>query len=294
MKLSEEEEKKIQEAARPSQPLRTFSSDLADAVRRDEMSVIKVAMAEQKRRQATDDEASPTSTKNIRYIVGGIIILILAGGAIYGIIKYKSGITPDIPITETKIVSVIPADMTTSIEIANQSTSQVTELIRSAIANVQALEGNIIDIYLTNSISGTKKIIGTEEFFGILESQIPAPLLRSLAPKYMLGMIMKGGPHPFIILKSTDYETSFANMFTWEKKIFHDFYIPLSLVGGERAFESRFTDLLVENKAIRILYSETKEVIMLYSFINEQTMVITKDIETFKTLRKLIEAARPE
>lgn len=296
MKLSEEEEKKIQEAAKPASPLRTFSSDLANAVQHDEMSVIKVAMAEQKRRLATDEAVSPTSTKNIRYIVGSLIVLIIAVGAVYGVYKYKTNVPPQVNVVETKINALIPADATTSIEIGGETNDKVIQYIQSAIKNVTAREGGIVNIYFTNSQSGVKQAVKTEEFFSVIESQIPPPLLRALEPSFMLGIVATTNDkkHPFLILKTNSYEAAFANMFTWETKLYHDFYIPLFLFGNQKTFEKRFGDLLIENKDTRVLYSDTNEVILLYSFIDEHTIVITTDIETFKTVRSLIETVRPQ
>ncbi len=274
--------------------IRTFSSDLADAVKHNEMSVIKVAMAEQKHREEAAEQFSPASATNRRYIILGFIIVVLAVGGILFAYNSKSNKTPEIIPTETKIQSLIPADATTSIEVGGQTETDVPELISSAVTNVSSTDGGIVDIYLTNSENGTKLLVSTSTFFTLIKSQIPPALLRTLSSRFMLGVVTSAGAsHPFIILKTTDYETAFAAMFTWERKLYSDFYIPLSLNGGA-VFDKKWADLLVENKDTRILLSDKNDVALLYSFIDEHTIVITDTVATFKEVRKRLETIRPQ
>jgi hypothetical protein len=294
MQLSEDEEKQLQTPGKEMPVLRTFSSDLADAVRNNEMSVIKVAMAEQKRREGEAELASPTSKINLRYIILSIIVLLAGIGGVVFAIRYKANQTPVVTVKDTKIPALIPADATTSIEIGLNADAKPVQLIQTAIKNVTTREGGIVDVYLTNSSSGVKQTITTNDFFTAISSEIPAPLLRSLSPRFMLGVVQNNGGHPFLIFKTNDYETAFANMFTWEKKLFQDFYIPLALKGDQTSFEAPFKDLLVENKDTRVLLSSSAEVVLLYSFIDEHTLVITTDPITFKEVKRRIETAKPQ
>lgn len=279
---------------RPTPIIRTFSSDLADAVKHNEMSVIKVAMAEQKHREQEAEQLSPASATNKRYIILGFVIVVVAALGVLFVYNTKSNKTPVVvtPI-ETKIQSLIPADATTSIEIGGQSDTDVTSLIQTAIANVTTRDSGIVDIYLTDSSSGTKKTIDVTRFFTSIKSQIPLALLRTLNTRFMLGVIESGGNHPFIILKTNDYETAFAAMFTWERKLYSDFFVPLSLKGGA-VFDKKWSDLLVENKDTRVLLSDKNDVALLYSFIDEHTIVIADTVATFKEVRKRLETVRPQ
>ena len=63
--------------------LRTIATDMARAVREQELSVIKIALAEQKKREAIEEYNAPTSKKNLSYIFGSLIFIALAGGVIW-------------------------------------------------------------------------------------------------------------------------------------------------------------------------------------------------------------------
>ena len=69
----------------------------------------------------------------------------------------------------------------------------------------------------------------------------------------------------------------------WDTKIITDFS---PLFGTPPQTNIRFTDAVRNNSATRILYDSTKNEILLYSFINQNTVVITTSSEA---LTKIIE-----
>jgi hypothetical protein len=278
---------------KPTSPVRTFSTDLAHAVRKDEMSVIKAAMEEEKRRHEEELAKSPGSTRNKTYIILSIVIILLtiAGIAVTNIIKKNR--TPDIIENEVKIPSLISSDATTSIEIGGVGETKFIELTKTAVANVSGPENGIINIYYTNGISGVKQLIETKAFFAGINSKIPEALLSTLGSNFMLGVYTKDGVHhPFLIAQTNDYTTAFASMFYWERDLFSDFHQPFNLPADEDTFAYKFTDLLVENKDTRILVKDDGNIAMLYSFADEKTIVITDGVDTFKEILHRLQSVR--
>lgn len=276
-----------------SAPIRTFSTDLAQAVRKDEMSVIKVAMEEEKRRHAEDMELSPGSSKNKAFVGFGIALVfltILGVGAAYLIKKNR---TPEVIQNEVKAPTLITTEATTSIEVGGLSEGKIIELTRTAMSNVGSAEGQIVNIYFTNSTYGFKQLITANAFLTGIKSEVPQPLLRSLTPTFLLGVYTKDSiRHPFIILKTTDFQIAFANMFTWEKKLFSDLYLPFNLAGDEETFTNKFTDQLVENKDTRVLKKDDGTNVLLYGFADEGTIIIADAPETFKEVIHRLQTMR--
>ncbi|MEN9582350.1 MAG: hypothetical protein RL641_304 [Candidatus Parcubacteria bacterium] len=278
---------------KPAAPIRTFSTDLAQAVRKDEMSVIKVAMAEEKRRQDEDFELSPGSSKNRAFVAVGtalIILTVIGLGVVYLIKKNR---VPDVIPSEVQIPTLITAEASTSVEIGGQGDGKILELTRTATSNVSSTDNSIVNIYFTDSTYSTKQLITANAFLSGIKSEIPQPLLRSLQNNFMLGIYTKDSTrHPFLILKTADFQIAFANMFTWEKKLFSDFYVPFNLTGDEETFVNKFTDLLVENKDTRALKKDDGTISLIYGFADEKTIIIADGVETFKEVLRRLQSMR--
>ena len=277
----------------PASPIRTFSTDLAQAVRKDEMSVIKVAIAEEKRREQQEENFSADSPKNRTYITLGIafiLVTVIGIGAVYMIKKNR---TPEIVQSEAQIPTLITAENATSIEVGGLPEGRLADVTKTTVANVATEENKIINIYFTDSTSGKKQLVSAGAYLGGIKSQIPGALLRSLENTFMLGVYtLDSMHHPFIILRTTDFQTAFSSMFEWERKIFSDFYAPFNLDGQEDNFTNKFSDLLVENKDTRVLMKDDGTVTLIYGFVDEKSLIIADSVEAFKEVLHRLQSVR--
>lgn len=264
-------------------PIRTYSTDLASAVRKDEMAVIKAAMNEDKRRKEEEMQFSASSPKNRMFIVLGLLLIFVTVAGVGTAFVVKQNRKPETIPTQTRIDSIITAENSTSIEVGGASEGKMIELTRTAVNNISSAEGQIVNIYFTDSTSGAKSIISTEDFLLGIKSDIPSAMLATLQKTFMLGMYTENGVrHPFLILRTTDFQTAFASMFDWERKLFSDFYLPFNLTGDENNFTNKFTDFLVENKDTRVLRKDDGSIGMMYGFVDDKSLIITDSVESFK------------
>lgn len=278
---------------KPESPLRTFSTDLAQAVRKDEMTVIKVALEEGRKRNEEELANSPTSKRNKIYITLGLIFILLTIIGMVVVYYIKKERTPEIVVTETKIPSLISAEKTTSIEVGNLAEGKIIDITKSTIQNVSGPENQIVHIYFTDSRTGKKRIITTEEFLTGIKSMAPFALRQTLGESFMLGIFIKDSiHHPFLILKTSNFQIAFSNMYTWEKTLFSDFYLPFNLNNIEDNFVNSWSDLLVENRNTRVLRQDDETMTLLYGFADENTLIITDSAESFKEVLKRIQSLR--
>lgn len=274
-------------------PIRTFSTDLAQAVRKDEMTVIKVAMAEQKRRAQEEEQYSPRSKKNRTFLTIGIILILITIIGVVVIYFVKKNRLPEIVPAEVVIPSLINTEVTTNIEVGGLGEGKIVELTRATMGNVSGTDGQIANIYFTDSRDGTKKLISTNSFLASIKSEVPEPLTRTLLNNFMLGIYTKNNAtHPFLILKTNDFQIAFANMYIWERKLFSDFYLSFNLPGDEEAFTNKFSDQLVENKSTRTLKRDDGTIILMYGFANDYTIVIADSVETYKEILRRLQTIR--
>ncbi len=130
----------------------------------------------------------------------------------------------------------------------------------------------------------------TSELLSRIGAHAPKSLSRSFGDKYMLGFYKKNRPEVFLILKPTFFENAFADMLMWEEYMARDlsplFVSPSSKIPiiknkdiAPQILQSTFQDKIIENKDARVLYDNLGEIILLYSFVNKQTLIITTSKE---------------
>ena len=271
--------------------VRTYMSDMADTVRANEISVIKVALAEQNR-QARENlyrEQEETPTKKIFWFIGGIILI---GGAIFGstfLINKK--VEVDTPIAVLKESAIISYD-----EIYNLNISEKENLSEkiSEIKDLPTKNNFITFISVSKEINNVKEKISTTELFSRFKMEAPGSLVRSLSDNYMMGMFTKEinstndkKSIPFIIFQSNDYEFTYAGMLEWEKTLAGDIQNILKLNTKnsiENINEIKWKDLVLNNKDSRVLYNENNEPILYYIFADKKNLVITESKDAIKEI----------
>src|SRR5680860_126034 len=151
--MEEEKEKINKKKNNEKTLLHTYMSDMADVVRQNEGSVIKIALAEQKARERGDyyRKNKEKPIKKVFFAIGGIIIILIAVAASYFLIqkeKEKNGPTEII----TVVTPVMSYDSQTKIDATNIISK--VELIDYLSPEIK-LDGTPLSI---KEISLTKKI----------------------------------------------------------------------------------------------------------------------------------------
>ena len=225
--------------------LRTFSSDVAEAVKREQGSIIKVAVNEYERRQHEQENVSPTSKKNILFLTVGIIFLAGAAGLLFYTLLSRP--KDNLPAPAPAKSSIIYADFHTGLVIDRLTGSRLAERLRNQIA-LSGKSGTIEDIYLTENGG----LVETERFLALLGAHTPPNLTRSLTNEFMVGSYKTtDSGHAFIVLQTRDFANTFAGMLDWEGRLWEDFY---KIFGTETPGQvtdlarSDFEDLLIKNK----------------------------------------------
>jgi len=82
------------------------------------------------------------------------------------------------------------------------------------------------------------------------------------------------------------YENAFAGMLSWEQNIYEDLYPILQEtdVSGDSLSSSpvktSFEDKIIENKDTRILYNSRGEIVLIYSFVDRETLIVATEKNT--------------
>lgn len=283
--------------------VRTYKSDVEEAIKMDRVSSMDIAIAEEKKRQKyqpiVPPDDAPKSRKAIFFIISLLFVFAGIGAFNFNYIKEKVSLAPA-PKKTFEIVALITADSNAELNLSELSKKDADDSLFELINLADIKPNSIQNIYITKSIiengKETKKLMESKEFLPLISSKIPDILLRSLSPEYMIGNHSWNGNQPFIILKTDSYENAFAGMLSWEKNIAGDLSalfprnIPPSTQEGTTtteqilSYKKDFEDVLVKNKDARALRDETGNIFLIYALPDKKTVIITSNTETLAEL----------
>jgi len=273
-------------------PLRTFKSDAEEAVRYQNISMSQIAMAEQKKKQAStpiEYEKEKSSSAGI-FIVIAIVLVLAAAGAYYWFFALEQNPASALP-QELRVQTLLPYAKANTIEINPRGNA--LEAVTGALASAEV---GLNDIYALIPVpmgtTTTASSVGSL-FAG---THIPNMLERSLAERYMVGAYALDVKSPFFIIKNTYFQNAFAGMLEWEKDLRNDLILVIrvshpsettTLVTGDT-----FEDIVVSNIDARALRNAEGKIILTYAFADKDTIVITTGAEALKALLDKLLAVR--
>ncbi len=284
-------------------PIRTFQGDIADAIKNDNVSMIKVALAEKKRQETRGHFDTVIETKKNDYIFYvasiGVAIVAIIAFVLFIVFGTKEEVNNFIPGTTTQNESIIYSEFSTVIDTNNRDSNDIERLV--ARIKDEAFDlGNVKEIVLTTGTGTSTRKIDTESFFRLMGTRASDSLIRSLDPNFYFGTYAFSRPYDtFFIFKVNSYDNAFAGMLQWENSLDIDFggllITKKALVPSQNteatasttntAVKRRmFIDKVMQNKDSRVLVDERGSVLMLYTFIDKKTLIIASSDKSLKEL----------
>ena len=272
--------------------IHTYEGDMANLVRSGQGSVVKIALAEQEKRRAEGNDENPkkVKSKNLIFILGGLIIIVAGIWLTFFLIK-KANDQSMAQIADSKIQTFVPYDDQSTLDVTNVLNKDEFAKILEPELKSEIKAGNIKAVFL--NINGA--LSNAQDFLKLINANMPGGLSRSLTDKYMVGVFSpisnnsviasERKNHLFIILQTKDYTQAFAGMLEWEKTMLNDMFLLFSInVSGEnqKLFETSFQDIIISNKDARVLRDQYGTDILYYLFLDNNTFVITDDQSTVK------------
>lgn len=258
--------------------IHTYATDIKNAVSKKEGSVISIAMAEEKRRQAVDSELHPEKPKNNKFfILGGVIFLFAAIAIIYfAFVGRQSSL--DIPNgTLPPPPSLIQSDADIPVDLVNAKNKEAVEsLIVNAINSIDSAQGKVDRLYFFKTLAGGRVYTPPMELLQLMRAHTPGRLARAFLPVYTLGVTKTdSGKVPFVLLEANSFDTAFSGMLEWEKFLFDDFENIFSLVrpSSDPTKKIEFQDKLLSNQNARVVISDSGGIVFFYAFIGNKVLI---------------------
>lgn len=312
---------KIQPSSKgPLKSLRTFQGDIEEILGKTGGSIASVAVAEQKRKEeqkkkeiqieqkiipeqkeekiktapdpalsslpqqaSTDnfvyntrpEQPESSETKNRFFFYLGSFLLIVGVVAIGAVYYIKSRDTTVSVESEKTIISY------SQVKNMNIASSTRKGLVASIIQEKQELKLPVNSVLYLRTVSTDDTPIEVNKVVELLTPHMPSELVRSLDENYMVGIYSFDTNEPFIILTENDFGLSYSGMLKWEESMLSDLGEIFSI---STSTENTFEDEALKNKDLRIIKNSNKETVLLYSFLDKNTILITSNENIFSAI----------
>jgi len=229
----------------------------------------------------TPEASAEGKEKFLLLLVGTLLLLGLAGvGGWYTYTEFIRKTTPPEVLAPTS--RFIGAESTKEINTGPLARDTFFSALVDASAGMKPSE--LRHFVLKDGANANASSTSVAKFLTMLESSAPGSLVRAFEPIFMLGSL---GESRFILLKLASFENAFGGMLNWEKTMSDDIgplFATRDLVKSIGS-ESVFRDVISRNKDVRVLFAgTTTEPVLLYSFFDNQVLIITDRLETLQTL----------
>ena len=216
-------------------------------------------------------------------------VLIVAAIATLGITFYFKNRQAPLPTVESR--TIISVDNVQGVILPSISAGSVA----GAIQNI--LKEKNVGVALTEIALKKQAVVGTsevqtEELFKAIAKSAPSALARALGEKWLLGFhsfatAATSANSPFVIVELESFDNTFQAMLGWEGKMLADIS-PIFIVAENFSTppvpRDRFEDLIVKSRDTRVLKDTDGNILILYSFIENDYLVITTTEEAFREI----------
>jgi hypothetical protein len=286
-------------------PLKTYRGDVEEVIQRQKESLAQIALAEQQKKAAEKKEKTLPSLdvqtkKRIFVAVSIVISVVVVTGGTFAALRYTNFSfslwnknTGAVTQTIITVPAIIRPDYEHEVDMnAITSKENVATLVRGEAAQVRN-SSSILNIFFTRAstpplpnVAVGKQIVSAGAFLTGYFGNAPDTLARSLNNNFMLGVYYDSAKkgHPFLILTTSSFETSFAAMLSWERTLPQDMG---PLIGSSEGVGD-FKDIVIYNKDTRSLLDRNGEPVFIYSFIDRNTILVAPDKETFGSIINLL------
>ena len=259
-------------------PVRTFNSDLAEAVRDHQGSVVRVAIAEEEAHRRAYEEVSIKSKKNIAFLVIGTLLVAAGIFAVVYTLEHKDALSVVAPVVTAVPTSIIPSDDVKTVDIAGMQASDLYAAIQKIAIAPTIQSGQIENIILTKTVNGVATRPTASDFLTTIGTHAPSDLLRALSSDYMLGTSYDGtNDSLFLVVHGTANDYLVSGMLEWEPWIFTDlvplFSIDTSALTKAQLQDMTFSDTIIGNHDARAVLDAGGNPMLYYSFIDPDTIL---------------------
>ncbi len=296
------------QAAMGIKALHTFKGDIEATVRDKNISLVDIAAAQSRRESSsaqTEGESAKKKfpMKRVLQIGGGVVLLAAAAGIIIAVTSRTTNVSTApapsaafITVDDTIVVPTQTGDTRSTLMQALENEREKTGLALGLISRLYVTAPATTSAQ--NETPTAPAELMAQGILSIIAPDVPSELVRALAPQYLLGIHAFDGNQAFFIFKTDNYGQAFAAMLAWENSIGPGLsplfdrtpavHIPeegtTAVAVGPQLLATPFVDRVVENHDARVIQNSAGDILLMWTFIDRQTLVITTNEYTLREI----------
>ena len=272
----------------PLHQLRTYQGDIAEFIQSKDRSIADIALQNKEKKEKIEEGhaesrrnflAAETPIPKVRkdkttnfliYILGGVLLVGALSVFSYIIYVHFKNQPVEVNISDNAILR---SNRSISIDLDTFSEDNFYAAIAEARTSGNYTKGiSGIDVRSKTS----KLAITPQDFIDKMGWSMPGALARSISDQFLAGLYGDGkGAEFFIIFKVDDYGIAFRDMLSWENEMPKDFSEIIKLNPASTT-DYQFKDVIVKNKDAREFSGASGKALLIYTFINQNTILITE------------------
>lgn len=270
-------------------PIRTLTRDLGEAISKEGLSASKIITRTPDKENFSLKKRGGFSQSwlagiGVILVVGGLIALVWAINQ-----RQSSSLAPVISTRQ----GIIFSDNQQTIDLDKNSSDQIRNILRDKSLTPPGTKESIQEIYFTYQVkeqAPTGLVIKQQEADPTTISlklglKLPDEFLRFLEPKMMLGFYYGEQTAPFYIFKTKNYKNVASAILNNENAIVSDLLNPFADASTTEKIKTQpLQDKMIRNYDTRLLVDETNTVVVLYSWLDQETLIFTTDENSFSKI----------
>lgn len=251
----------------------TYARDIAEVLENDKAGLIKKIIHGEEKHEEEKENLSFDSKKNKLFIFASFLLIFFALIILFFFLLKKEN---NITLVENQFIPLILNDQSTFLEIFGLKKEEIIQTVLNEINTTKVKVGGVEGTYLIEN----KQIIGLRRFISLIKSNfIQGDNTLFVQDNFLLGFVNNTeSKNLFILLKVRSATDIFSALSVWEGKMFSDlsgfFGINISADTNFLLIKD-FQDGFIENKNARILYDKNGNIVMMYIFADDNSIVIT-------------------
>lgn len=281
-------------------PLRTYQGDLTQV--NAEASTVRDLLQNTNYKRIVFKDGVPAKNKNWWLALGSLGLIIVGLGLVASAWYFFNGpgeqVTPVVKISTTTL---LPAENEAELYLTGKAAfelrAEITQLINNAardFAFAEAGGGPLLAIYPTEALAlneetgeaTNKTAANLNRFLAALDLALPTEFRVALGDQFMFGVYQAPAPAPFYVFTVRSYERAAGELLADAGRIagvlFDSFSLNPALAKLLR--DGDFADQVIDNIDARVLTDAAGRKIMIYAFLDDETLVLAGSEAAFSKL----------
>ena len=252
--------------------VRTYADDMANVMENAEGTTIKSIIHEEEAEEELKKNLSPESRKNKLFLIISVVLVVLAVSLLSIVIALNSKSSAVVVAPQSK--PLIFTDQSKLLEIGGLSPDQIAQTVLNEVNATTVKAGGIEGIYLTNN----KAAVGLRSFLTLIQAHADQTQMTYVNDNFLIGAFDGKSKDLFFLLKTRSFLDIFPVLTAWENKMFsdvHGFFGVAISPDTSYLLTENFKDGIVDNKNARILYDKNGNIVLMYVFLDDTSVLIT-------------------